>query len=152
MRHLRRFNWLFVYTPILIGALVLIGLFGLMLWNSFRSPESAELSFYSGLADIILILVLIPLILVGLLGPAALGGLIYWAVDSRRKRKEQTEPQPEGMFIQRYSWQLENIIDRAAVTIDQFVAKIAAQVIRLNGWLDYVAQFLRKLANRSIQD
>lgn len=148
---LRRFNWLYVYTPILICTAVVLVLIGMMMWGTFANPETPTRLFFSGMADLILILILLPLIVIGLIGPAALGGFVYWQIQSRRTRQEQPV-QIEGNLVQRYSWRLEALLDKAAVTIERIVAKIATLLIRVHGQVEFASQFLRKIIDKPLQD
>lgn len=151
IKRLRKFNWLFVYTPLLFGAIIVLTLSVWMLWGALSESDTPTQLFLSGMADLILILVLLPAILLGLLGPAALGGLIYWFVRSRKEKKIQPYPTeiPRGNIIQRSSWWLEAQLERAAVTIEQITAKIATQLIRLHAQSRFVGQFIKNLIDRS---
>lgn len=151
LNRLKRFNWLFVYLPMLIFVLIIAALIGVMVWGVFSPQNETHLLFLSGLADLILIMILLPTLLLCALGPAALGGLIYFWNTGRKTRKEALLP-VEGLWLQRQLWRLEGLIDKGQSQLNIWLPRIVQPVIQVNGWLAYVQQWLmriRKMITRS---
>lgn len=141
----KRFNRLYVYLPIFLGSLIIVGLWIFLGWITFSNPEGSTLSFVSGLADLILILILLPMVLIGLIGPLALFGLIYWAYNRRKQQNENKTLLDEGLLIQKYSWQAESFIEKSLIKVYTIFSKAVKPIMQFNVWITYVQTFLKKL-------
>ena len=142
---LKRFNLLFVYLPIAVGVLILIGVIGFISWLTFGPQAETAVPAMSSMADLILILIMLPLTLIGLLGPAALIGIIYWIIKQRQQKKERPNHAEEGILIQKYAWQIETILDKLLINIQSILSKAVKPVIQLNVWLTSVEKTVQKL-------
>ncbi len=148
---LKRFNMLYVYLPIALGTLIVLGVMGFLVWITFGERAESTLTAVSGLADLILILILLPIVLIGLLGPIALGGLIYWLYQQRKKKAEH--PQDEhGILIQKYTWQIEQRSDTLLAKLQDILSKIAPPIIQINARLESIERAIQKLWNKSIEE
>lgn len=148
---LKRFNLLFVYLPIAFFTILILTVIGYISWLSVGVRQESMLSTVSGLADLTLILVMIPMMVIGLLGPAALFGIIYWTVKRRQAKKEQPSIVEEGILLQKYSWQAESFLDRVRLQVQKGMDKAADPVIKLNGWLDAFVTMLRQLWSKFLR-
>ncbi|MCP5096650.1 MAG: hypothetical protein GY943_13940 [Chloroflexi bacterium] len=150
---LRRFNWLTIYTPLIVGAIVVMVLIGLMLWGVFSPQIEGTGAFLSGLADIILIVFALPMTLVCAIGPLALGGFLVYTVQKRQEQKElPPAQQPHGNWLQTLFWRLDHLLDTIFAKIKAFLPKLSNLVIQLNGFLAYVESWLvwfKRLFTRS---
>ena len=137
---LRRFNWLFVYTPIIVLSLAALILVILLLWGVLSPDTAATRAFASGLADIIVILLSLPLLILCAVGPAGLIAMIVLAVRRRR------DPQAASILerLHRLLWRLDNIVERVLLRTKELSPRIASPVINLHARTAY----LRTLTNR----
>jgi hypothetical protein len=108
----RRFNRLYIYTPILLMTAVALILVGLMVWSVF-TPEGAEhAAFLSGLADIILILILLPQVVIW--GAVVALPIAFWVKRYQERRKP---PSADQVYVRQYGrfrilfWQIDHHLD-----------------------------------------
>ena len=131
----QQFNWYFVYTPIIILSLILIILTGLLIWGAFSPHITGTREFVSGVADIIIILTILPMTLMCLAPPLATIGFIIY------RRRKQEERKKYGR-LQTLFWRIDNIIDIVQAKIEQILPKIGQPVIRLNAILAFITTLL----------
>jgi hypothetical protein len=118
---LRRFNWLYVYAPLGLLALLALVLVGLLAWGVLSPHVVGTAAFASGLADIIIILTIIPLqVLCAIVPLAAIGYVLY--------RRQQ--PKREHGRLQTLFWKIDTFLDKAAAKVDTALPKAANPVIR----------------------
>ncbi len=141
---MRRFNWLYVYTPLIIGSFIFLTLLGLMFWGVFSPRVEGTQPFLSAIADIVIILISLPLIILGLLAPIALGGIIFYNYTKRKERKESLEPVVAGR-LQMLIWQLDSFLDNIYAKINDALPKIANPVIQLNALLAYLETIIKRI-------
>lgn len=135
-RALRRFNWLYIYTPIIVAtALSLIILLALT-WFSLVPDSPEEILFISGLADIILIGWMCPATLILSLGP--IGG-IYFFYRRRQHGSYVREP------LQRLSWRTDNLLDASQSKIKGVQPRIAKPFIEMHGWVAFFRNMLQQI-------
>lgn len=134
-RALRRFNLLYVYLPIVLCSLLILSVIGYFGWQTAVQSDPSALMTASGLADLILIIVMIPMVIIGLIWPAALIGLGYWLYKRRQERKERPSSLEEGVLIQKYTWRAESALDKVLIKVQSVARTIADTVIRMNVWL-----------------
>lgn len=150
---MRRFNWLTVYTPIILAALIVLVLIALLFWGAF-SPTMERTdtrAFVSGLADMILILALLPMLLLCSIGPILAGGLVYLTYQRRQQRMTPGTIWPNRLHT--LLWRLERLIERVQLKLrTTYLPKIASPVISghvqaayIRGWW----QQLKRILNRS---
>jgi MFS superfamily sulfate permease-like transporter len=134
---LRRFNWLYLYIPVVVVAGIMLGLLLTLAWATLFGGGEFQREYSSGIADIYIMLTcLLPLTLICAIFP--LGGvfLLY----TRRKR---------GSFVserlQRLLRRVDSLLVTAADKADQIEPKVAQPIIRSRGWLAYFGTLLRTL-------
>lgn len=143
---LRRFNRLVVYWPVLLFALVALALFTLMLINALPNEGSQNTrQFLSGLADIILIVTIIPLWLVFTLIPVG-AIVVFWQM-----RQRDISPL---RGLQTLFWRIESKLGVVQQKTEEVAPKIAQPVINANvklsfvmAWLDAMRHFFRRKLN-----
>ncbi len=85
-QQLNRYNRLTIYFPLLIMALIIIGIVGGMMWLVLAGDESGIANwreFTSATADLIIILTVLPLILIMALFPILAGVWIWYTWENR---------------------------------------------------------------------
>ena len=150
---IRRFNRIYVYTPLIFGGLILLALLGLMLWVGL-APQQWERfrPFFSGLADIIMIFTIMPLMLLCSIGPISLIALGAYRYQKRKEQKESGESVPPAKGLQLLLWRLDAILNKTAVSVRNITPKATTPVIQFHAFLAYAASLLkqiRKLFSRS---
>lgn len=150
---IRRFNWFYVYTPLILGIIIILVLLGLMLWVGLAHQQWERFRpFFSGLADIIMIFTIMPLMLLCSIGPISLIALGAYRYQKRQEQKESGEPAPPAKGLQLLLWRLDAILDKTAVTVRDITPKVSKPVIQFNAFLAYVESLLkqiRKMFSRS---
>lgn len=133
---LRRFNFAFVYLPIgLISALV-IALVVIMLWVAIDPPSVEALLFISGMADVALIIAMLPVLVVG----AVLLGLIV--LGYVRGRQAGMAPIKQ---TQKLLWRMDRLVGRVKVRTEQTGVAVRQPFIDLNGAYAYVRMLFAEL-------
>jgi hypothetical protein len=137
---LRRFNWLYVYTPVIVVSLVALILVILLLWGALSPNIEGTSAFVSGLADVIIILFSLPLLALCAVGPGALVAMIVLTVRRRR------DPQAAALLDRLHTllWRLDNMVERVLVKTRELSARAAGVVIRVPAR----AAYLKTLFNR----
>lgn len=131
---LRRFNLLFVYIPFgLVGAAVL-GLLVLMLIKAINQSDADALRLISGIADVALIIAVLPMLVVGAAIVAGLG----FALSKGKKSA------PIGK-TQRLLWRLDNQIGRLRVQIQSTSGVVVRPFQSVNGAITYVVVLMDRL-------
>lgn len=138
---LKRHNWLFVYAPLIIFGIILLVLTGLMFWGALSPRIVGTREFVSGVADIIIILTILPLSLMCLIPPLALGGFVIY------QRRKQGEKREEYGRLQRLFWRIEGIIDTVHHKIEANLSKVGQPIIRLNAIMAFVTTLLDHIVN-----
>ncbi|GAB4160325.1 MAG: hypothetical protein Fur0021_32160 [Candidatus Promineifilaceae bacterium] len=143
---LRRFNRLYVYTPLALGTLVCLVLVGWLLWgtiivNWFSETHNAESAraLASGLADTIFIIVALPW---GLFC-AALPLLFFAGI--LRSRRQGSAPLRR---IQRLFWRLDDLLHRIDQKVNDLAPHLAHYVVAGNAWLSHIQTTVARLAQR----
>ncbi|GAB4267154.1 MAG: hypothetical protein Kow0080_09000 [Candidatus Promineifilaceae bacterium] len=143
MAALKKFNWLFVYTPILLGVTITIVLIGLLLWGAFSPAAESTHAFISALADITVIFIIIPqLFLCALPTLGAVGFVVY----KRQNKPEDGQP-PQYGRLQTLFWKIDNLLTKAQTAIQNTAPKVAQPVIKGNAILAYLTTILKHLKN-----
>lgn len=138
---LRRFNWLFVYTPIIVLSLAALIFVILLLWGVLSTGIEGTSAFVSGLADVIVILFTLPLLILCAVGPAALVAMIVLAVRRRR------DPQAASVLerLHRLLWRLDNIVERVLVRTKELAPRVGEPLINLHARTAYVKTLTNRL-------
>ena len=125
---LRRFNWLTLYLPLGLAGLSILVLIGLLLWGTLSPNITGTREFMSGLADIVIILTILPLLVACALAPmAAIGFVIY--------RRQQ--PKREYGRLQPLFWRLDGMIGKAQNKAETALPKAANTVISGHSQMTY---------------
>jgi len=128
-QELRRFNLLYVYLPIgLMSALTVVTVV-LLLIVAITQPNVEALLWLSGLADIALVLAMLPVIVVGVI-ILSLSAYIYI-----QARRSGTAPIRQ---TQRLLWRMDNVVGRLRVRTDEAALVVAQPFFKLQGVVAYV--------------
>ncbi|MEW5989689.1 MAG: hypothetical protein AB1791_23950 [Chloroflexota bacterium] len=139
---LRRFNFFYVYFPFTLLSLFALLLLGTVAWYSLFGDSLARpynVSFASGLADVITILCLIPLLLGCPVFPLLVLGAIAYG---RRQGKAPLKT------LQRLLWQLETRLNRLHQVAERLMRRLARVVIDTHVKAAYVRATLARLRER----
>jgi hypothetical protein len=144
---LKRFNRLVLYLPLGLLATAVLGLLIYLLILAIWPPYEDTRFFLSGIADIILILFMLPVVaFFGLLLAGSLGGVIYW----RQSRKDNGTPTLQQKYgrLRLLLWKLDQKLSIVYRKLDQITAKVARPVIRFNTLTAYLTAWLDQLAKQ----
>lgn len=144
---LKRFNRLYVLTPIIafsvISVLIILLMVIAVIAMSISDTVNEEfISFISGLADITIIMFIIPMIIVMISGPLLLAAMIN---NSRNRRKLGKPAFDQGGKFQVLLWRMDNLIERTQNKTNEVAPQMADQVIRFNESIAYVGGFLNQI-------
>ena len=143
-RALKRFNLWAVYVPLGVVVTAVLALLVYLLIIAIWPPYEDTHLFLSGIADIILILFMAPVVLIfGLLLAGIFGGAIYW----RKSRQDSAAPalQKEYGRLRLLLWKADQKLSGLYRRIDQLLPKIAEPVIRYNAFQAYTSAWLDHL-------
>ena len=126
---LRRFNWMFIYGPIGLAAAITLGLVIFLLIIALNPPSDEALLFISGLADVALVIALLPFLIVG----AALLGLIAYGYV--RARQQGMAPVRQ---TQRLLWRMDNLVGRLRGRTKEAASQVARPFISAHSIVAYV--------------
>lgn len=144
---LNRFNRWTIYIPVGLLTTAVFGFFIYLLILAIRPPYEDTRLFLSGVADIILILCMLPVALIfGLLLAGIFGGVTYW----RQSGKEEGEPSLQNKYgrLRLLLWKVDQKLSTVYRQADQLMPKIAEPVIRFNAVLAYINSWLAQLRGR----
>ena len=133
---LRRFNLLFVYGPLGLLTASVIGVIVFLLVIAISQPSDEALLFISGLADVALVIAMLPILIVG----AALLGLIAYGYYSGRQRGMAPVRQTQRLF-----WRMDNIVGRLRVRTDATANSVIRPLMSVGGAVTYVKVLIRKI-------
>lgn len=144
---LRRFNRLYIYLPIGIFSAIIIVIITLILIGIFHPRIVGTEEFISALADIILILWLVPLVIVLALVPI---GYAAYLSNRRKKRKQspQTGPLAYRSRVQILLWRLQVMLDRIHDKTEETAPALAEPIINFNSFLTYWESWLNILTKQ----
>ena len=132
---LRRFNMLFIYGPIGFITAIVLGLVIFLLIVALNPPGNEALLFISGLADVAIVVALLPILIVG----AALLALVSYGYV--RARQQGTAPVRQ---TQRLLWRMDNVVGRLRGQTKEIATKVARPFISANS----VAAYIKTLMNQ----
>lgn len=145
---LKRFNQLAIYLPLGLLTAAILGFLIYLLILAIWPPYEDTRLLLSGVADIILILFLLPVLLIfGLLLAGVFGGAIYW----RQSRKQAGEPSLQNKYgrFRLLLWKLDQKLSTLYRQIDLVLPKLAEPVIKFNTTMTYINTRLARLSGRS---
>lgn len=141
----RRFNWLYVYTPVILLAVISLVIIGLLIYGVASPSVSGTAEFVSALADIIIIFTILPLMLLCALPTLLFAGVVVYRRQSRKEKEERGEVVAEHGRLQRLFWWIDNLLTQVQTVIQTYAPKLAKPVINFNAFLAYVAAFWQQL-------
>ena len=133
---LRKFNRLFVYIPIGFVVAIAIGIVIILLYVAVNPPSDEALLFISGMADVALVLAMLPILIIG----AALLALIAYGYTQGRRRG--TAPVRQ---TQRLLWRMDNVAGRVRVRTGEVATQVSRPFISLNGAVTYVKVLMQQI-------
>jgi hypothetical protein len=139
---LRRFNWLYFYLPIILFSLGGIAPLIFILWKSLPAEQTEQRLFVSAVADVMIILTVLPMLLLCAIAP---GAAVYLVVHGR---KEGWAPLRK---LQTLFWRLQNLLARVDGRIQQTGDKAGHALIQAHGRAAWLRQLLRSLKKQSKQ-
>jgi hypothetical protein len=144
-RALKRFNRLYLYVPLGIAALIALGLVIALLVGVLLPGITGTAAFASALADIVLIMTLLPMLLLCAIVPGAYIALVY---NQRQKRQQapQAGPMAYRSRVQTLFWRLDKLIDTAVAKTTATAPQIAQPIVKLNSGLAFLSAFFNQLS------
>lgn len=133
---LRRFNLLFVYLPIGLLSAIVVVIVVILLIVAIGQQNAEALLFLSGLADVALVIALLPVIVIG----AVLLGLIFYGYTQGRKRGTAPIRQTQTLL-----WRMDNLVGRIYVRTATTADRIAQPFMTLQGAFAYVRSLITQL-------
>jgi hypothetical protein len=134
----KRFNWLVLYTPLILAAIIIFTVIGLLLWGALSPHIVGTREFASGVADIIIIATTIPMVLLCLLPPLGMVGLVVY----RRQKRE------EGVKygrLQTLFWRIDKLLTTIHNKTDETLPKVAKPVMQMNGFFAFISTFIQQI-------
>ncbi len=150
---LRRFNRLYVYVPVgVVTAVVLLTFFYLLYLALFPPSEDTYL-FLSGLADFVLIMMLLPVVLIfGLVMTAVIGGYVYYNFVMDEADRPIPPAPPYGR-VRTLLWRMDSLLLLIILPkLRYYSYRITRPIVRFNGWFAYVQAWLDTLRRLLIRD
>lgn len=133
---LRKFNLIFVYLPIGLASAIAIVLIAILLIVALNPPSAKALLFISGLADVALVIAMLPILILG----AVILGLIGYAYT--QARKAGTAPIRQTQLL---LWRMDNLIGRIRVRVDETGVTVRRPFLSINGAVAYVRELIIQL-------
>ena len=144
---LKQFDRWMVYVPLGLLAAAVLGVVIYLLIIAIWPPYEDTRLFLSGVADIIMILFMLPVVLIfGLLLVGLIGGFAYW----RQSRNNDNVPplQKEYGRLRLLLWKVDQKLSGVYQQADQMLPMVANPVIRFNAVLAYINAWLAQLTKR----
>lgn len=135
---LKRYNWLYTYTPLILLALLILSAAGWMIWSTIVAPdlENQQAIRLSALADMVIITTLLPLLMGCLILPLA--GIALTVYDRQRERTRIDS-------LQRLFWRVDGIFEKVRHTVEETTPKVTRPLIKVNSYFAFVRHFLGRL-------
>lgn len=144
---LKRFNRWVVYLPLGLITAGALGLFIYLLVIAIWPPYEDTRLFLSGIADIILILFMLPVVAIfGLLLAGIFGGGIYWRQSG--KENDSTTLQQKYGRLRLLLWKLDQKLSVLYRKADQLIPKVANPLIRFNVFVAHITTWLAQLTKQ----
>lgn len=150
---LRRFNRLYVYVPVGVVTAVVLITFLYLLYLALFPPTEETYLFLSGLADLVLILMLLPVVLIfGLVMTAVVGGGIYYNFFMDEADRPISPAPPYGR-VRTLLWRIDSLLLLIVLPKLRHISqRITKPIIQFNGWFAYIQSWLDSLRRLVIRD
>jgi hypothetical protein len=135
-QELRRFNLLYVYLPVGLMSAITVITVVLLLFVAITQPNVEAILWLSGIADIALVLAMLPVIAVGAF---VLGLFAYIYIQARRNG---TAPIRQ---TQRLLWRMDNVAGRLRVRTDEAAMVVIQPFFKLQGVVAYVRALITQI-------
>ena len=133
---LRKFNRLFIYLPIGLMAAIAVAVVVVLLIIAINPPSEEALVFISGLADVALVIAMLPVLVIG----AILIGLIGYGYTEARKNGTAPVRQTQILL-----WRMDNLIGRIRIRTSEVADVVAQPFLKLNGAIAYARELVSQL-------
>ncbi len=144
-RALRRFNWAFVYLPLLLATMIVLVLIAALLWTALAGQRLGALEpagargLASGLADLLFVLAALPWALLCPVLPLLLfAGIVHG-------RRQGTAPLRR---LRELLWRLERQLQHFDRVVERRLPPVAAFVIRARATWTSLSVTVRRLVDR----
>jgi len=150
---LRRFTRLYVYVPVGLVTAVVLTIFLYLLYLALFPPTEDTYLFLSGLADFVLILMLLPVVLIfGLVMTAVIGGYIYYNYFMDEADRPIPPAPPYGR-VRTLLWRIDSLLLLIVLPkLRHYSYRITRPIVRFNGWFTYIQSWLDSLRRLVIRD
>lgn len=136
---LRRFNWLYIYTPLIMLAVVTVSLVFWLTWGMLFATElgiSQMRERVSAVADLIIIALTLPATLMCLLLPGL--GIALLVHDREREMTRIA-------WLRTWLWRLDSLVAQVRDKTAENAPKVAGQVVQFNGRVSYFRALLWRI-------
>ncbi len=148
---LKRFNLWVIYVPLGLVTAIVLGLFVYLLILAIWPPYEDTRLFLSGIADVLLILFMLPVALISALLLAGIfGGLIYWR--QSRKDSEGSSLQKKYGRFRLLLWKVDQQLAKIQRQADETVPAVANPIIKINAFLAYLHAWLAQIVRQFRQN
>lgn len=143
---LRRFNRLYVYVPVGLVTAVILALSLYLLYLALFPPSEDTYLFLSGLADFVLIMMLLPVVLIfGLVMTAVIGGYVYYNYFMDEADRPIPPAPPYGR-VRTLLWRADSLLLMIVLPkLRRISQRITQPIIRFNGWFAYGQSWLHSI-------
>lgn len=145
----RRFRRLVVYLPIALVFLIIFAFSTFLLTQAIWPANEGTRSLFSGLADLLLILAMLPLLIIFLLlQVGTLIGLMQWY--TRRRPQPDTAVKQYG-YVRVLLWRVEtavvnanSYVNKGSRRVADWTIQFASRLARIETWLEQIKQWLMR--------
>jgi len=140
-KELRRRNRLYIYLPIGFACFLSIVIIILILAGIFAPGITGTEEFIAAVADIIIILWIIPAIMLLSILPI---GYVFYLFNRRNKRKlnPQTGPLAYRSRLQVLLWRVQYFVEKGQSATNNYAPRVVAPVTQFNSFIAYVETWL----------
>ncbi len=141
---LRRFNRLYVALPLTLAIIAALIILGLFVYLIFAPDSEASIQFISNLADIIIILAIIPMMMMVAIVPLA---YLAFVVNHRQNRPREaiTGPMANRSRVQGTLWRIDNALGNVKNKTNETAPKISRPFAELNARFEEVDAWQKQL-------
>ena len=144
---LQKFNRIAIYLPLGLFGLIISAIVIALMVGVISPGIGGTAKFVSGMADIVIIMMTVPMMLACAILPV---GAIALMVTRQQKQKENPQPQMGALAnhsrIQVLFWRLDSMIAKVQDSAqNKITPSIAKPVIRLNAFLAYISTLFNNL-------